>query len=241
LGAENKTNMADRDVRLLHIEDDPFQQEVVRLHLARLTDLKFAITHATNEAEAVTAFRDNPPDCVVLDYRLEQSNGLSCLQNIRRLDPVVPIIALTGETSPGIATRLLQNGADDYINKAKLNGQILEKSIRKALQRSEAWNRRTGGTETPVDPTARFRKDFRQVCGTFVTRLGDAFFDSLAACEAVARGDGLTEQQLGEALDTVCREISAERSGGNAAVGPRIRPLLLELRARFHEQPPAPK
>ena len=54
----------------------------------------------------------------------------------------MPIIAISGVATPEIAAELLQVGADDFISKKDLSGDVLARSVREALARADAWRRR---------------------------------------------------------------------------------------------------
>ena len=96
---------------------------------------------------------------VVLDYHLVRGNGLSCLRRLRQLDPIVPVIALSGKATPEIAAELLQAGADNYLSKTDLAAEMLTGCVKDALVRADAWrkharlpNRRRRGGH-PACPT----------------------------------------------------------------------------------------
>ena len=84
-------------------------------------------------------------DCVILDYQLKNGNGLNCVRELRRCDPVVPIIAGSGIATPEIASELLEAGADDYIEKQNLTSDVLARSMRDTLVRAHACRQRVEG------------------------------------------------------------------------------------------------
>src|SRR5277367_3271446 len=118
-----------RTIRTLHVEDDTMQQLLIARQLKKIPELLFAITCARSEEEAVTEFRRSPPDFVIIDYHLSAGNGLNCLRALRENDPIVPIVAVSGQATDVIAAQLLESGADDYISKRDLQGDVLERSV----------------------------------------------------------------------------------------------------------------
>jgi len=139
--------MPARIIKLLHVEDDQAQHRFVTHHLASIGEYRFDILSAESEDAALVEFSGGGVDFIILDYHLMQGNGLSCLEELRRRDRIVPIIAVSGVATPEIAAELLQVGADDFISKKDLSNDVLARSVRDALARADAWRQRTKGRE----------------------------------------------------------------------------------------------
>src|SRR5262245_48660140 len=103
--------MSARSIRLLHVEDDAIQRRLLQAHLAKLRDLRFDVTAAESEDEAIRKLTTDV-DLVLLDYHLAEGNGLACLKRIRFSDAHLPIIAISGVATAEIAAELLEAGAD---------------------------------------------------------------------------------------------------------------------------------
>lgn len=78
--------------------------------------------------------RDYGPDMVLLDIQLESANGLSICSKIRESSDV-PIIFVTGRTSPMDELECLTRGGDDFIEKP-YQAPILLAHIRAVLRRA---------------------------------------------------------------------------------------------------------
>jgi DNA-binding response OmpR family regulator len=76
-------------------------------HLRKYDEFDFRVTWAESQDQAVRAFQHERQDLVILDYHLQQGNGLDCLKEIRALDPIVPIVALSASTDTEIAAKLI--------------------------------------------------------------------------------------------------------------------------------------
>ncbi len=129
---------AARRVRVLHIEDDPVLREIVAIHLRRMKALECTTVAAESEEAGVERFIAEKPDLVLLDYHLEQGDGMGCLRKLRALDPLVPILVVSGLNEPGLAARLLGAGADDFLSKDNLAGERLLEAVLAALDRAGA-------------------------------------------------------------------------------------------------------
>jgi pilus assembly protein CpaE len=135
-------------LRVLHVEDDPVQQQVMALYLGALPDLPCSVQTAVSEQEAVERFQKGQFDVVLLDYHLAEGNGLSCLRRLRQLDPVVPILAVSGQATPQVAAALLEAGADDFLSKEGLSAAEVERSLCPAVERAA----RLGRQALPDEP-----------------------------------------------------------------------------------------
>jgi DNA-binding response OmpR family regulator len=155
-------------IRVLHVDDDRIQQALVARSLRKLQEYEFSIQTATSEEDALLLFMRGGIDLVILDYHLSKGDGLSCLRRLRKIDPLVPIVAVSGVATAEIATQLIEEGADDYLCKQVLHyGQILSQSVRNALTRAKSYRRRFStalecssntapcGPSSPSSPTVR--------------------------------------------------------------------------------------
>jgi ActR/RegA family two-component response regulator len=73
--------------------------------------------------------------CVVLDYRLPDSDGLMCLRELRRARPDVPVVMVTGSGSEAVAVEAMKLGAADYVVKHGTYAQVIPGLVREALGR----------------------------------------------------------------------------------------------------------
>jgi CheY-like chemotaxis protein len=225
--------MTARVIRTLHVEDDRVQQKVIAHHLRRLDGLTFDIACVRSESEAVAAFRQAPRDLVIIDYHLSEGNGLSCLRTLRQDDPIVPIIAVSGQATAEVTAQLLQSGADDYISKHDLHGEGLAHSVRLALARADAWRRRAAPAP---DEQSQARAALLQVCRAFTAAAGEDFLRRLGEFDAAAREAGLTEDRLRHLFEAVAGELAAGCPADAQAVRRSLRPVLLELVFRLEER-----
>ncbi|NLJ40924.1 MAG: response regulator transcription factor [Clostridiales bacterium] len=105
--------MNNSDLRIMIIDDDPNIGQLIRLYL----DKEGYITEYYSDGlSGLAAFKENPPNLVLLDIMLPGMDGWEVCKNIRRLSEI-PIIMLTakGETFDKVLG--LELGADDYIVK----------------------------------------------------------------------------------------------------------------------------
>ena len=226
--------MSLRMVKLLHVEDDELQRRVMAHHLEGLEGLAFTIRCTDSEAGAIEAFRSEASDFVVLDYQLTQGNGLSCLRRLRELDPVVPIVAVSGTATPEIAAELIQAGADDYISKQELNRVLLSDCVRAALTRADAWRKR--GPLPDAEALSPVESQLEQICRAFASAAGPDFLQRLQQFEDAAHQAGLTPVQMQLSFRKICASLEAALPAGSPPVKRLLRPVLLELLLRLFDR-----
>lgn len=132
--------------RVLHVEDDRVQRALIAQYLTTSGDAKYVVTGVESEDEAVDEVRRGGVDLVILDYQLAQGNGLSCLRQLRQLDAMVPVIALSGVATPVIAGELIEAGADDCLSKESMDKQRLNESVDIALTRAQCIRAKVNAT-----------------------------------------------------------------------------------------------
>jgi CheY-like chemotaxis protein len=139
--------------RVLHVEDDRIQQRLVARHLQAMEEFRFEIQAVPSEEEAVESWSNGDFQLVILDYQLREGDGLNCLRRLRQIDPIVPIIALSGTATSEIAAELIEAGADDYLSKQNLKGEVLSQSVRNVSTRARAFRNRFSSLRNRM-PTA---------------------------------------------------------------------------------------
>jgi DNA-binding response OmpR family regulator len=77
----------------------------------------FRVISAGRGEEGVSLARSESPDAIVLDLMLPDMNGYAVCQELRRINPHVPIVMLTARSQEIDKIRGLDAGADDYVTK----------------------------------------------------------------------------------------------------------------------------
>ncbi|MDY0161673.1 sigma-54 dependent transcriptional regulator [Desulfobotulus sp.] len=92
--------------------------------------------HTASSAEAaLSILKQEPIDLVVTDIRMPGMDGLSLLRKIRKNDPLVSVIFMTGYGTIETAVSAIREGAYDFIPKPFKNETLLH-TIRKGLERN---------------------------------------------------------------------------------------------------------
>ena len=117
---------------VLLVEDDHDHAELVGEVIRRSVD-DVRVIHAPDVATARRLLADSAWSLAVLDHNLPDGSGLDLLDGIRRADPDVPILMMTGEGSEQVAVDAFRRGASDYVVKGDNSLQELRTRVRALL------------------------------------------------------------------------------------------------------------
>ncbi len=81
---------------------------------------------ATEADSGIQLFREQKPDAVFLDLRLEGKNGIEVLSEIRQIDPSAKVIVITGYPSPEIKAEVMSKGAFFFYEKNRDVAELLQ-------------------------------------------------------------------------------------------------------------------
>ena len=82
--------------------------------------------------ELMRSVADHQPDCVVLDVHMAEMSGWAVQSHLRRVNPDIPLILISGHDDPGAHARAKHEGAQTYLTKP-FDGDILLQAIRMAI------------------------------------------------------------------------------------------------------------
>ncbi|HEX2060568.1 MAG TPA: EAL domain-containing protein, partial [Thermoanaerobaculia bacterium] len=123
-------------MRLLLVEDDEDDFVLTRELLAEAKRTRFEIDWISTFDEALRALAGSTHDLCLIDYRLGEHDGLELLRHARELGVTAPMILLTGQGDGDVDLAAMRSGAADYLVKGTIDGPLLERSIRYALEQS---------------------------------------------------------------------------------------------------------
>lgn len=124
-------------VSILLVEDDHGDAVLVQACLSEVGVPDAAVQWTRTLGDALMETAVTPPDCVLLDLGLPDADGFSAVPAMVAAAPDSAVIVLTGRRErDGIDA--LAAGAQDYLPKDTLTGELLERSIRYAVERKRA-------------------------------------------------------------------------------------------------------
>ena len=122
-------------LHVLLIEDDPGDAFLVG-ELLDEADAPVVLRTATTMAEALTQL--DQVDCVLLDLGLPDASGLAALRQLRRAGSGVAVCVLTGLADEHLGIAAVAEGAQDYLVKGRVDGILLSRALRYAVERQRA-------------------------------------------------------------------------------------------------------
>jgi len=101
-------------MQILLVEDDVLLADGLRTALRREG---FTVNVVATGAAALSTFRADKPELVILDLGLPDMDGLKVLEKLRAGDKQLPVLVLTARDTIGDKVSGLDLGADDYLVK----------------------------------------------------------------------------------------------------------------------------
>lgn len=103
-----------KDRKILVVDDDPDSLEIIA---EALSWEGYQVDKSTSAEEGFNRALDWRPDLVVLDVNMPLKNGTEILKDLKKADPFLAVMLISGNTSTESVITGLDSGADDYIPK----------------------------------------------------------------------------------------------------------------------------
>ncbi|MDQ1585096.1 MAG: hypothetical protein QOH80_461 [Actinomycetota bacterium] len=215
--------------RVLLVEDDEGDAFLVReLLLDAAVDIDLVRVRSLAEAHQHLPEQYH---CVLLDLGLPDAQGMEALRTVLDAAPNIAVLVLTGLADEHRGTEAVAAGAQDYLVKGTIDGQLLTRAIRYAVERKRAdeSTRRLYESEARAAENARLERGLlpqplvssrgvevvtRYRPGRHQSLLGGDFYDvveckdgSLFAMIGDVAGHGPDEAALGVCLRIAWRTL----------------------------------
>ncbi len=120
-------------IKVLHV-DDNIDHLICSKRIIERLEPRIEVTSLSTHIEVL--FQIESYDCLILDYRMPQVNGIELATKIREISDV-PIILYTGDGSEEVASNAFEVGINDYIRKEFVEShyQVLVKRIIMAVEK----------------------------------------------------------------------------------------------------------
>jgi DNA-binding response OmpR family regulator len=123
-------------IRVLLIEDNPADTRLIREMLEGRKDDVFELETADRLSTGIDRLTRGALDAVLLDLSLPDSQGSDTFFKVRDGAGGVPIVLLTGLDDEAFAIGAVQGGAQDFLVKGDVNGNLLSRAIRYSVERN---------------------------------------------------------------------------------------------------------
>jgi len=197
---------------ILLIEDDPDTRRLLARALQEAPEQYEVITQASGR-NGLEELERHDVDCVLIDYRLIDMDGLACLRQIRTTHADLPVIMVTGAGSEELAVEAMKLGANDYVVKHGHYVRLVPGIVREALgRRALAEPPVADGGPTKLTDDVRDRYAARGIIGES-SALAKAIWQVERA--ASSRVTVLLEGETGTGKEVFARAIHAEGPRAN--------------------------
>lgn len=133
--------------RVVYVDD---QEDIVwsttRLLARNCPELE--VESFTDPKDALDAVKQNPPDILVTDLRMEGMSGLELMVAARKVVPELPVVVVTAYGGPGLSSALRGRSLVEYLEKP-IRTEELVASIDRLLDRGEGFS---GAISLPMLP-----------------------------------------------------------------------------------------
>ncbi|MDO8413676.1 MAG: diguanylate cyclase [Gallionellaceae bacterium] len=124
-------------LKVLFVEDEEDDYVLAQTWLSKVKEYDIELDWVTSYEAAVQAIRCNSYHACIADYRLGERSGIDLIRQAQALGFHAPIILLTGQGDRSVDKEALESGAADYLVKGKVDADMLERSIRYAIERKK--------------------------------------------------------------------------------------------------------
>jgi DNA-binding NarL/FixJ family response regulator len=118
-------------IRVVVVDDHQLMLDAIRLTLEQSEDIEL-VGEALTGSEALPLIGRTQPDLVLLDIRMPQMDGLTCLGKIRERHPKIKVVILSGIDEPEQIQTALKHGASAFVVK-HVDPRDLASALRQAM------------------------------------------------------------------------------------------------------------
>lgn len=122
-----------KDTKILIIDDEPGIRNLLSYELGMQG---YTVVTAPNGYDGVELVKKEPFQLILTDIKMPKMDGLEVLDNVKKIDPDIEVIMITGYGTINTAVAAIKKGAYDFVQKPFNLDEILS-LIEKALEKAE--------------------------------------------------------------------------------------------------------
>jgi len=116
----------EKSIKILLIEDNPGDAYLIEDHFEEFANFSYELKNVGTLNEALNALKEQPFDVILSDLSLPDSDGVNTFFRIHNVNPLIPLIILSGSNDEDIGAYSVENGARDFFVKGQTDGRLLE-------------------------------------------------------------------------------------------------------------------
>jgi diguanylate cyclase (GGDEF)-like protein len=129
--------MNNQPINIMLVEDNPGDARLIGELLKDVRGGRYQLDHVGRLSEGTEHIKRGTVDVILLDLGLPDCSGLDSLTTVKGIADQVPIVVLTGLDDEAVAVTAVKTGAQDYLVKGQVDGNLLWRSIRYAIERKQ--------------------------------------------------------------------------------------------------------
>jgi diguanylate cyclase (GGDEF)-like protein len=129
-------------IKILLVEDNPDSIELMQEELLEGNGIKkFKLEFAERLSAALERLNEGGIDVILLDITLPDSQGIDTFIKVQAHVPDIPVILLSNLDDESFAVKAVQEGAQDYLVKGRVDKDLLVRTIRYSIERHQMLKR----------------------------------------------------------------------------------------------------
>jgi signal transduction histidine kinase len=199
-------------LNILLIEDNPGDQRLIREMLVEAKHAEFYLEAVDRLSKGLARLSEAKVDLVLLDLSLPDSQGLDTFVTLRTAAKGIPIVVMSGLDDEKTAVESVQAGAQDYLIKGQVDGPLLIRSLRYAIERNRSEQERSQLLErertarAEAEAANRAKDEFLAV----VSHELRTPLNAMLGWSRMLRSGKLDEPTVGRGLDAIERNAKAQ-------------------------------
>jgi len=108
---------------ILSVDDEPVIGELLE---AVLSSKGYRVSTAARREQANEIVRNDPPQLIIMDCQIEEGDGFTLIEELKKLAPATPILLLTGFVyDRQVVREIIEKKADAYLDKTVTLSRIV--------------------------------------------------------------------------------------------------------------------
>jgi PleD family two-component response regulator len=124
-----------KELRVLIVEDNPADVDLLRDALPETGPIRFHNESVPRLADALARLATGGIDLILTDLGLPDSQGIETFRKLRQAAPDLALIVVTVSDNEDMAVAAVREGAQDFLVKGQISGNLLERTLRYAIER----------------------------------------------------------------------------------------------------------
>jgi serine phosphatase RsbU (regulator of sigma subunit) len=177
-------------IRILLIEDNPDDARLIQFMFEEAGESSFELEIVPRLNLALRRLAEGDVGLILSDLSLPDSQGFETFARLHSQAPQVPIIVLSGLNDTRLAVQAVHDGAQDYLIKGQVDGHLLVRAIRYAIERKRMSEQLYHYAEELRSRNAQLQADFnmaREIQEMFMPQQYPTFPHWAAPAESALR------------------------------------------------------